>query len=222
VDPVNDEELFPDEVREVVPLLAPYAFNQLDAEDRSRVEEALASSELVRILNRDLAEAAAALGEADPARIDDHTEPPPELEQRILSAARRRTPRWTPLAAAAACLALLVGGFVVITGDDPPPVPRESFTFAAPPEGLEVLQADLIAHTWGTEVEFVVDGWRDDVTYTVAFVDQEGNRVDAGSFIGVADRPVNCRMNAALLREDATGLVILAPGDEIVLEADLS
>lgn len=220
--PVNDEELLPEEVREVVPLLAPYAFDQLNAEDRARVEEALASSELVRMLYRDLAEAAAALEEADPAHIDDHAEPPPDLEQRILAAARRRSPRWTAVAAVAAGLVLLVGGLVVIAGDDPPAVPREQITFAAPPEGVEVLQADLIAHTWGTEVEFVVEGWRDGVTYTVAFVDQGGDRVEAGSFIGVADQPVDCRMNAALLRDDATGLLVLAPDGEIVLEADLA
>lgn len=223
MDPVNDDELLPDEVRDVIPLLGHYALDSVDAEDRVRVEEALASSELARMLYRDVAEAAAALGEADPAHIDDGSEPPVELERRILAAARRRRPpRWRAAATAAACLAVLTVGLVVLAGDAAPPVPREPVAFTAA-EGVEVLEADLIAHTWGTEVEFVVTGVEDGVTYTVSFVGEDGDRFDAGSFLGVTDRPVDCRMNAALLRDEATGLEVRdASSGTIVLEADLT
>ena len=224
MDPVNEDELLPDQVRDVIPLLGPYALGSLGAEDRVKVEEALASSELARMLYRDVAEAAVALGVADPAHIDDRDEPPPELEHRILAAARRRrsTP-FTAVAAAAASVVVLAVAGVITFGSrtEPPPVPRETFTFEAA-EPIEVLQADLIAHTWGTEVEFVVSGVEDGETYTVAFLDQGGDRVDAGSFIGVADKPVDCRMNAALLRDDATGLVVRDASGTIVLEAELA
>jgi len=219
---VNDDELFPEEVRDIVGLLAPYAFGTLDADDRARVEAALASSELVRMLYRDIAEAAAALEEADPAHIDDRAEPSPLLEQRIVAAARRRNTPWRAITAVAASVVVLVAGFALVSRDSAPAVPREPITLAAGVDGVEVLEADLIAHTWGTEVEFVVDGVEDGVTYTVSFLDEAGDRVGAGSFLGVDDRPVDCRMNAALLRDDATGLVILDAAGEIVLEADLT
>ncbi len=222
MDPVNDDELLPDEVRDVIPLLGPYALGALDAEDRVQVEEALASSELARMLYRDVAEAAAALGEADPAHLDDHDEPPVALEQRILAAAhRRRSTPWTAIAtAAASAVVLAVAGLVTFSRTDPPPVPREPVTFAAA-EPFEVLQADLIPHTWGTELELLVSGVEDGVTYTVAFLDEGGDRVDAGSFLGVADRPVDCRMNAALLRDDATGVEVRDASGAIVAEAEL-
>jgi predicted anti-sigma-YlaC factor YlaD len=219
---LNDDELLPEGVRDVIPLLGPYAFGALDVDERTEVEAALASSELVRMLYRDVAEAAAALGEADPAHIDDRDEPPPELEHRILAAARRRTPPWRAITAAAASVVILTAGFVVATRDDAPAVPREAVTFASATQGVQVVEAALIAHTWGTELELVVDGVEDGVTYTVSFLDEAGNRVDAGSFLGVADGPVDCRMNAALLRDDATGLVVRDATGEVVLEADLA
>lgn len=219
MDPMNDDELLPEDVRDVVPLLAHYAFGTLEGEDRARVEEALASSELVRILYRDLEEAAAALDEADPAHIEEYGEPPPGLEQRILAAARRRTPPWRAITAAAASVIVLAAGFTLATRDT---VPREAVTFAAAPQGVEVLEADLIAHTWGTELELVIEGFPEGTTYMVSFLDEAGERVDAGSFLGVAEGPVICRMNAALLRDDATGVVVRTSTGEVVLEADLA
>lgn len=223
MDAMNDDELLPEEVRDVIPLLGLYALGALDAEERVQVEDALASSELARMLYRDVAEAAAALREADPAHIDDRDEPPPELEQRILTAARRRrSTRWTAVATAAAGVVVLaVAGRMVLVGADPPPPPREAVTFAAS-EGVEVLEADLIAHTWGTELELVIEGVEAGVTYTVAFLDDDGDRVDAGSFLGVSDQPVDCRMNAAVLRDDVTGLVVRDATGTIVLEAELA
>lgn len=220
---VNDDELFAEEVRDVVSLLAPYAFGALDGDDRSRVEDALASSELVRTLYPDVAEAAAALDEADPAHVDDDGEPPADLELRVLSAAvRRRAAGWPTVATAAACAAVLaVGSVLVAARDDPLPVPREAVAFAAPAEGVMVLEAELIGHPWGTTLELAVDGVEEGVTYTVSYIDVAGDPVEVGSFIGVADGRIDCHMSAALLRDDLTGVVVRDARGAIVLEAEL-
>ena len=43
----------------------------------------------------------------------------------------------------------------------------------------------------------------------------------SGAFIGTGDEAIECRMNAALLREEATGLEVRTTGGDLVLDADL-
>lgn len=88
-----------------------------------------------------------------------------------------------------------------------------------PGAGAQV-DANLVAHTWGTEIELVARGLAPGRTYTVTFIRSDGSRVPAGTFLGVADRPVLCDLNAALLRKDATSVVVTS-GSAVVLRADL-
>jgi hypothetical protein len=100
-------------------------------------------------------------------------------------------------------------------------LPREAVAFSVGADGVEVVAADLIAHTWGTKLELVVDGVEDGVTYTVSYLDVAGDHVDAGSFLGVDGPPISCHFHTALLRERMTGLLVRDPTGATVLEADL-
>jgi len=57
-------------------------------------------------------------------------------------------------------------------------------------------------------------------SYRVALLDADGAEVGPGSFLG-SERPVECRLDAALLREDVDRLVVLDAADDVVLSADL-
>ena len=82
-------------------------------------------------------------------------------------------------------------------------------------------EASLIDHTWGTETILVVSGLEDGETYELTLRDEDGAPVDSGAFIGTGDKPLECRMNAALLREEATGLEVRTDEGDLVLSADL-
>jgi hypothetical protein len=154
---------------------------------------------------------------------EETTQPSPELGDRVVAAVRRSRrrdglatrSRWA-VGAAAAAVALLAAGSLLPSA------------FDAPREDVELVAADadvradgaLVAHSWGTEIEMVIDGLPADQTYTVEFVDRSGTAFPAGAFLG-ADRPVVCEMNAALLRPDAALVRVLDDDGDAVLTAIL-
>jgi hypothetical protein len=85
--------------------------------------------------------------------------------------------------------------------------------------GLD-LDVQLVAHTWGTEAVLDIAGLPAGTAYSVTIVDLEGSEADAGSFVATSGT-VACRLNAAVLREDAGRLLVRAPDGSTVVEADL-
>lgn len=140
--------------------------------------------------------------------------------------------RWAPalLAAAMGLLGAAAFAFVVISGLPPGPV--------APVEGpgspglgvpelvvfegdAEVDDGSVIAHTWGTEVVMAgLTGLAVGETYQVVVRTAEGE-VIAGTLLG-SEVPVNCRMNAAVLREQASAIEVRAPDGTTVVAATLT
>ena len=59
-------------------------------------------------------------------------------------------------------------------------------------------------------------------TYRVILLSEDGEEVPSGAFIGTGSEPVECNLNAALLRENAIGLVVRSANGEVMLRADLS
>lgn len=178
----------------------------------------------------------ALLGEALQPEV---AEPPPErveaLRQQLAQdaaspvplAVRRQRRRRTGLLAAGLGIAagLIVGlliGAAAWRDADPTPVPMEQVALSGVPAGIEA-DAELIAHTWGTEIVLTVEGLEDGSSYNVVFQRTDGSEVDAGTFLGVASRPVVCRLNAATLREDVAGFqVVEATTGEELLSSDLA
>lgn len=152
--------------------------------------------------------------EREPAPADD-----PAISEPTPLASRRR---WVnPFVAAAIGIAAGVAvGLVVgasVWRESTPTVPMEQVALQGVPAGIEA-DAELIAHTWGTEIILTVEGLEDGTTYDVMFQRPDGTEVDAGTFLGVAGRPVVCRLNAATLREDVAGfrVVDVTTGEELL------
>jgi hypothetical protein len=136
--------------------------------------------------------------------------------------AEATVPRRISIPAVAAVVALLlvlgVGSVVVATRG--PTIPREPVTLLEVPPTVEA-DAELIAHTWGTELILEVSGLADGEVFTVAFMGGDGVAVSAGSFIGIGERPLHCELNAAILREDAVAFEITDRSGTVVIAADL-
>jgi hypothetical protein len=203
-----------------------FLLGKLDGGERTAMQTHLNSCPVCQAEVRELEPVVAALADADPNRIDEEPWPPGDLEELTLApilgeiqrARRRRRPfRWSALAAAAICVvAIGLAGFVGLLE---PAVALEPLSFSVA-RGMKV-RGHLIEHARGTEIRLVVSGSRDGQTHRVTLVSEDGERVNAGTFIGIGERTFRGTFNAALLREDADKLEVRTPGGELVFFAKL-
>lgn len=150
--------------------------------------------------------------------------PPASLDDR-----RRRRPLLLPLAAgAAACLAIGVGIGAAAFGERPAPVVQgppgtlgavEDVVFVDAPAGLAITGA-LVAHTWGTETVLTIDGLPPGEAFTVVVVGEDGTEYASGAMLG-SDVTIDCRLNAAVLREDVASVEIRAESGDEIAHADV-
>jgi len=204
-----------------------FLLGKLDEGEREAMQRHLNSCPVCQAEVRELKPVVAALADAAPDRIDEDPLPPGDLEELTLAPIlgeihrarrRRRRSRWSALAAAAVCVvAIGLAGFVGLL--EPAVALVEPVPFSVAP-GMEV-EGNLIAHAWGTEIRLIVAGLRDGQTYRLTLVSEDGERVNAGTFIGIGDKPLKCTFNAALLRKDAARLEVRTPGGELVFFAKL-
>ncbi|MBM7412275.1 hypothetical protein JOE38_002098 [Clavibacter michiganensis] len=141
-------------------------------------------------------------------------------------ARRGPRPRRTALliASAAACLALGAAGGAflatpradVATGPAGTLGALEDVTFQGAPAGVDVT-GDVVAHTWGTETVLSVDGLPAGDSFSVVVIDAAGGEHASGTMLGSTVR-IDCRLNADVLRQDASAVEIRdAAGDRIAV-----
>jgi hypothetical protein len=95
----------------------------------------------------------------------------------------------------------------------------EAVDFRGEPSGSRI-DGSVVAHTWGTETVLEVDGLDPAADYGVVVIGVDGRRVDSGGFVG-STVTVDCRVNAALLREDVAAIEIEDAEGDVVAAADL-
>jgi Putative zinc-finger len=203
-----------------------FLLGKLDEGERTAMQAHLNSCPACQAEVRELKPVVAALADAAPDRIDEDPWPPEDLEELTLAPIlgeihrarrRRRQFRWSTLAAAALCVVVIgLAGFVGLLE---PAVALEPLSFSVA-SGMGV-QGHLIEHARGTEIRLVVSGSRDGQTHRVTLVSEDGERVNAGTFIGNGERTLRGTFNAALLREDADMLEVRTSGGELVFFAKL-
>ena len=203
-----------------------FLLGKLDEGERKAMQRHLNSCPVCQAEVRELEPVVAALADASPDRIDEAPWPPGDLEELTLAPIlgeihrarrRRRRFRWSALAAAAICVVVIgLAGFTWLLE---PAVALEPLSFSVAP-GMEV-EGHLIKHDWGTEIRLVVSGLRDGQTYRVTLVSEDGERVNAGTFIGIGDKQLRCTFTAALLRKEADRLEVRTAGGELVFFAKL-
>ena len=211
--------------------LGAYLLGELDGEERRALRAHLETCPICQAEARELEPVVAGLAEAAPNNIEESPHPPAGLEERTFArieraraedqvGQRRRRRARQALLASAAALLVVVAGLALYPRFFMPTVPIEPVAFSETAPGIEA-EASLISHTWGTETRMVASGLEDGQTYTVALLDEDGYQVPSGTFIGTSERPVECNLNAALLRPDVAALEVRGAGDELLLYADL-
>src|SRR5215207_6312966 len=203
-----------------------FLLGKLDEGERKAMQAHLRSCPVCQAEVRELEPVVAALADASPDRIDEDPQPPGDLEELTLSPilgeihrARRRRRRFSWSALAAAAIFVVAIGFAGFTWLLEPAVALEPLSFSVAP-GMEV-EGHLIKHDWGTGIRLVVSTSRDGQTHRVTLVSEDGERVNAGTFIGIGDKQLRCTFNAALLRKEADRLEVRTPGGELVFFAKL-
>lgn len=143
-------------------------------------------------------------------------------------APERRPRRWLAPMLAAACLVIGVGiglGVPGLTAPQPPSGPPgtlgavEAIQVNDDITGVDV-DAELVAHTWGTEAILEATGLDVGATYAVVFIGADGAEFSAGEILG-SEVPIICRMNAAVMREDTVRFEVRDAGASVVAHADL-
>lgn len=117
------------------------------------------------------------------------------------------------LVGAAACVAVGLGGGALLAAprgavEGPPGTlgAIEQVDFAGAPAAVDIDGA-LVAHTWGTETVLTVDGLARGAAFTVVVIGEDGAEYESGTFLG-SSVPIDCRLNAAVLREDVAAVAI--------------
>ena len=128
--------------------------------------------------------------------------------------------------AAAACLALgAVGGLALQSLGDRPPEGGpgtlgavESIAFAG--DSALDIDAELVAHTWGTETILRGSGFAVGESYELVLVTATGVRLPSGSFLG-STAELDCALNAAVLRASVASIEITDESGGAVAVAEL-
>lgn len=157
-----------------------------------------------------------------------HTEGSSEArEAQAVSADSRRRRRAGFALAAAGCV-IAGGGMTLVIQhllDAPPEGPPgtygavEEVSFDGEPTGVTV-DGSLIAHTWGTETVLEIDGLDAEESFSVILVAEDGQEFASGTFFG-SELLIECRMNAAIMRDEVTRVEIAAEDGDLIARADL-
>ena len=144
----------------------------------------------------------------------------------------RRPVRGRPvlLAAAATVAGIAVGAGIVLGVDaasvsEPVTGPPgtlgayEEVAFTGIPSGIEI-EGGLVAHTWGTETILEMNGVPSNGTYEVLVLAQSGAQLTSGTFLG-STVTIDCRMNAAILRSEVSGIEIRTGDGSVLATAEV-
>ena len=150
-----------------------------------------------------------------------------ELDALRVQAPQRRPRRSLFALVAAGCVVAGAGGTLAVqqvTGAPPDGPPGtygavEDVAFAVQPSGVAV-DGSLIAHTWGTETVLEIEGLQPGETFVVVLVAEDGEEFASGTFFG-SEVLIDCRMNAAVMRDEVDRVEITADDGEIIARAQL-
>lgn len=133
---------------------------------------------------------------------------------------------WMPPVVGAACLAvgLVIGAAIPTLTSQPPSGPPGTLgayeqLMVDEESGINV-EADLVAHTWGTEAVLDVTGLVIGATYQVVFIDENGVEYAAGEMLG-SSVPIHCRLNAAVMRDQTVRMEIRDVTSTVIASVDL-
>ncbi len=103
-----------------------------------------------------------------------------------------------------------------------PTVTVEAVDLSVEETSIKIATAGLVAHTWGVELRMSGKGFDKGGVFEASFRDSEtGELVTAGAFIGTGRKTMTCNLQSALMRAEATEVVISDESGDVVLAAPL-
>jgi len=213
-----------DDHRQIRESLGAYALGQVGDAERTAVQAHLDGCAACRAELALIAPLAGPLRLVDPDHLGTEIQPPVGLDEAIVARMRseralprRRRQRWVPVAAAAA-VAALAGGVVVGRALAPEVPKRPLEAVGIDDQAPEIdASAEVINHKWGMEIVLTGSGFRSGEAYAVNVVDDGGEQVSAGEFIGTGDAPIVCNLNSSVRRDDAARFEVIGPDGDVVL-----
>jgi hypothetical protein len=133
-------------------------------------------------------------------------------------------PRRQFLTGIAAGAAGLAGGAALWEASDDDPVagpPTEPLSLR-PGGAADSSKAELINHTWGSELVLTGSGYRQGAAHRAVFTDAAGQQVEAGGFTGVGDTEMVCRCTSPLMRDRLRRVEIFDDAGDPVLGAEVT
>lgn len=217
-----------DEHRALRDMLGALALGQLSPADEGGLRSHLAGCASCRDELASLRPVVRQLELLAPAALQSPVRPPADLAHRVTRAvatarAGERRAWYTRIAlvAGAAAVAAAVVSALVVRGLQPDAAPLEPVPVAVAAAGVTA-SADLVAHTWGTEIKLTATGLEAGATYRVAIVTADGIERSAGEFVGTGARPMLCNLNSGVLRPDAAGFIVVDDSGREVLASDFA
>lgn len=223
-------------------LIAAAAASDLSSEEQAELDALRAQDPSIDATIEELGALLSGLTAAVPKW--DEAEPPARLEEAVMGSAtppaaaqnpasaaerpKRRERRQAAFAlVAAGCVVAGAGGTLAVQQiiDSPPDGPPgtygavEDITFSTDPGEVSV-DGSLIAHTWGTETVLEIDGLEPGESFTVVLVADDGQEFASGTFFG-SEVLIECRMNAAIMRDEVERVEITDDDGGLIAQAEL-
>lgn len=220
--------------RELRESLGYYVLGLLAAEERPGVAAHVAGCTPCRAQVTALQPLVGRLAHVDPQRLDHVPEPPRDLADAIIAGIRaeraesdradthraatdrsrgvHRLARRLPVLLAAAVLTVSLG-FGAAWVLKPTPVPdSQSVALQIAVDSDVESDARLVNHAWGMEVLLDGTGFTAGEAFRVMVMSRDGSRSSAGSFVGVGDAALACRLTTDVLQQDTVGFQVLDEG----------
>lgn len=213
-------------------LLGAYALGHLGESEAAMLRAHLDGCPACRAELDEITPLVERLGSVEAGQFDRPPAPPADLGERIRAAvaterglreldelararaggaARRGARARSLLVAAVAVVAIGAAGVGVgrLTAPEVPVVPLEPVAMeVAQSRPVQISEADLVAHTWGVELRITAAGFAEGEVFRAAFRGPDGELEPAGEFLGTGEQEMVCFLQSALLREDATAVVL--------------
>lgn len=205
-----------------------YVLGLLPAEERAGVTGHVSGCTSCRAQVGSLQPLVGRLAQADPRRLDDVPEPPRDLGDAILAGIRAeraetargpdvyRLGRRLPMLLAAAVLAVSLGFGAAWVVKPAPSLEAQSVAMQVAVDSPVESTARLVNHRWGMEVLLDGTGFTAGDHYRVMVMSRDGSRASAGSFVGVGEDALACRLTAEILQQDTVGFQVLDAGGRAV------
>lgn len=211
-----------DDHRKLREMLGAYAVGALSADEATRVLAHIDGCAECRELLAELVPIASALTAVDPAQLTSAAPTPPPVEPLLAHLATKVAGRRRRLVATASGIVAVAAAVlltIVVLPDSEPqtPVPEQRALRSAT-DGVSGT-IGLLDRLWGTQLTLEADGLPARKQFVIWVQQRGGQRVPAGTLVGLGDVPIKAQLGASIRVDDAEAVGVSDDAGRVVLSA---